>query len=82
MDHKCLQWTYFLIFLQMSNAEKIPLYFSYITSFSGDFVSSGAIPVIDKALDEINARNDILQNYTLSYTTILDSQVYYIHTIV
>ena len=56
--------------------EKTALYFSYITTFSGDFVASGAIPIVDKALDQINSRDDILENYTLNYTTILDSQVW------
>ena len=51
------------------------LHFSYITSKSGTFVSSGGIPVVDLALEQINNRTDILPNYTLSYTTILDSQV-------
>ena len=57
------------------NADKIPLYFSFITSKTGGFISSGAIPIIDKALEQINNRSDILQNYTLQYTTILDSEV-------
>ena len=55
--------------------EKIPLYFSYITSKTGGFVSSGSIPVVDLALEQINNRTDILSNYTLNYTTILDSNV-------
>ena len=56
-------------------ADKIPLYFSFITSQTGNFISSGAIPIIDKALEQINNRSDILENYTLQYTTILDSNV-------
>ena len=56
-------------------ADKIPLYFSFITSKTGNFISSGAIPIIDKALEQINNRLDILENYTLQYTTILDSNV-------
>ena len=54
---------------------KIPLYFSYITTKTGSFVASGAIPVVDLALEQINNRTDILPNYTLNYTTILDSKV-------
>ncbi len=57
------------------NGDKIPLNFSYITTKTGSFVASGAIPVVDLALEQINNRTDILPNYTLSYTTILDSQV-------
>ena len=55
--------------------EKTPLYFSYITTMTGSFVASGAIPVVDLALEQINNRTDILTNYTLNYTTILDSNV-------
>ena len=55
--------------------EKTPLYFSYITTKTGGFVASGAIPVVDLALEQINNRTDILPNYTLNYTTILDSKV-------
>ena len=56
--------------------EKMTLKFSYITTLTGDFVSSGGIPIVDKALQEINNRSDILENYTLSYTEILDSKVW------
>lgn len=55
--------------------ERTPLYFSYITTRTGSFVASGAIPVVDLALEQINNRTDILANYSLGYTTILDSQV-------
>ena len=55
--------------------EKILLNFSYITSKIGSFVSSGSIPVVDLALEQINNRTDILSNYTLNYTAILDSKV-------
>lgn len=55
--------------------EKIPLNFSYITTKTGGFVSSGSIPVVDLALEQINNRTDILSNYTLNYTVILDSKV-------
>lgn len=55
--------------------EKITLNFSYITTKTGGFVSSGSIPVVDLALEQINNRTDILSNYTLNYTAILDSKV-------
>ena len=55
--------------------EKISLNFSYITTKTGGFVSSGSIPVVDLALEQINNRTDILSNYTLNYTAILDSKV-------
>ena len=57
------------------DGEKIPLYFSYITTKTGVFVASGDIPVVDLALEQINNRTDILPNYTINYTTILDSKV-------
>ena len=46
-----------------------------MTTKTGFFRASGAIPVVDLALEQINNRTDILPNYTLSYTTVLDSQV-------
>ena len=55
--------------------EKVSLNFSYITTRTGSFVSSGGIPAVDLALEQINSRTDILPNYTLNYTTILDSEV-------
>ena len=55
--------------------EKTPLHFSYITTITGGFTIAGAIPVVDLALEQINNRTDILPNYTLNYTTILDSKV-------
>jgi hypothetical protein len=53
------------------------LYFSFITALSGDSKSDGGIPVIDLALQEINSDDRILTNYTLNYTTILDSKVHF-----
>ena len=63
------------VYTTSGNAQKIPLYFSYITTKTGGFVSSGSIPVVDLALEQINNRTDILTNYTLNYTSILDSNV-------
>ena len=55
---------------------KTPLYFSYITTITGvRFRASPAIPLVDWALELINNRSDILANYALQYTTILDSEV-------
>ena len=56
------------------NEDKIPLHFAYITTKTGGFVVSGGIPIVDWSLEMINER-DILQNYTLNYTDILDSKV-------
>ena len=58
-----------------NNEDKIPLNFAYITTKTGGFVVSGAIPIVDWSLEMINERDDILQNYTLNYTEILDSKV-------
>ena len=51
-----------------------PLFVELITSFGGSFVSSGIVPAIQVALDQINSRPDILPGYTLHYA-LLDSQV-------
>ena len=58
-----------------SNDSRIPLYFSYITTKTGDYVGSGAIPAVDLALEQINNDSSILPNYILQYTDILDSNV-------
>ena len=57
------------------DGNKIPLHFSYITTITGGFRASGGIPAVDLALEEINNHSDVLVNYTLNYTTILDSAV-------
>lgn len=65
-----------LSFSAMINAnEKKDLYFSFITALSGSSTTSGGIPMIDFALEQINNDSRILPNYTLQYTTVLDSQV-------
>ena len=56
-------------------AKKTPLYFSYIVSKTGSFISSGAIPLVEYALEEINNNSEVLQNYTLTHSDILDSGV-------
>ena len=56
-------------------AAKKPLYFSFITALSGGSTSSGGIPIIDFALEQINNDSRLLPNYTLQYTTVLDSEV-------
>ena len=40
-------------------------------------MSSGSIPVVDLALEQINNSTDILRDYSLNYTAILDSKVSY-----
>ena len=57
------------------NDGKFPLHFAYITTKTGDFIASGGIPIVDWSLKIINERDDILQNYTLNYTDVLDSGV-------
>ena len=54
---------------------KTPLYFAYITTVTGTITASGGIPLVDMALQEINSRDDILQNYTLKHTEVIDSGV-------
>ena len=50
--------------------EKIPLYFAFMQSFSGGYISSGGIAGVLVALDEINdeSRSSILPGYSLHYT--------------
>ena len=51
------------------------LTFGYITTITGGFIASGGIPIVDMALQQINSRDDILQNYSLVYKDVLDSGV-------
>ena len=60
-----------------SGIEKIPLYFSYISSINPirGFSAAGGVPAFELALEMINNRSDILTNYSLHHTDILDSKV-------
>ena len=55
--------------------EEHQLLLSFITTRTGDLVSSGAIPMVDLALEQINNHTSILPGYSLDYTSVLDSQV-------
>lgn len=67
--------TLWLLYLNAVDAQGIPLRMGYITTITGPFIGSGGIPAVDLALRIINERDDILENYTLSYTDVLDSVV-------
>ena len=54
---------------------KKDLHFSFITALSGGSTSSGGIPIIDYALEQINNDSRVLPEYNLQYTTVLDSEV-------
>lgn len=56
-----------------------PLFIQLMMSFGGAFTSSGIIPGIQVALDQINACPNILPGYTLHYA-LLDSQVSQLYT--
>lgn len=45
-----------------------PLYIALMVSFGGEFDSSGVIPGVQMALDQINADPTMLPGYTLHYT--------------
>ena len=51
-----------------------PLYVALLMSFGGAFTSSGFVPAIQLALDQINSDPAMLPGYTLHYT-LKDSQV-------
>ena len=70
----------FLLFLVFGKVvEPHTLHISFVVSKTGSFVSSGVIPMVDYAIQEINNRSNILSNYTLSYEEILDSKVCLYH---
>lgn len=45
-----------------------PLYIALMVSFGGEFNSSGVIPGVQLALDQINSDATMLPGYTLHYT--------------
>lgn len=45
-----------------------PLYIGLMVSFGGEFDSSGVIPGVQLALDQINSDPSMLPGYTLHYT--------------
>ena len=57
-------------------AEQHNLTFMLITSFGQyGFNSSGQIPAVDMALEDINSNPQVLPGYSLMYDTLRDSQV-------
>ena len=69
----------FLIFIlfaiKAADSEAEFLYFGFINTITGAFTTNGSIPIVDMVLNQTNNRSDILGNYTLSYTKVLDSKV-------
>lgn len=63
----------FLVFGEVVGPRELHILF--VVSRTGWFVSSGVIPMVDYAMQEINNRSSILSNYTISYEEILDSKV-------
>ncbi len=51
-----------------------PLFVALLMSFGGAYTSSGVVPAIQVALDQINSEPSMLPGYTLHYT-LKDSQV-------
>ena len=51
-----------------SGNETCPLYIALMMAFDGDYITSGVIPGVQLALDQINSNPDILPGYTLHYT--------------
>ena len=61
--------------------ESTSLYFAFMQSFSGSYISSGGIPGVMVALDEINAANSsVLPGYTLHYA-LSDNAVRKVYTV-
>ena len=73
-------WSLMILLVSVYNSEirvaaKKDLHFSFITALSGGSTSSGGIPIIDYALEQINNDSRLLPDYNLQYTTVLDSEV-------
>ena len=67
-------WPYREVYPASAAEGTSTLTFALMLSFGGDYKSSGAIPGVKLALDQINDNPDILPGYTLQYT-LTDSQV-------
>ena len=52
----------------VSENSTCPLYIALMMAFGGDFITSGVIPGIQVAIDEINDDPSMLPGYTLHYT--------------
>ena len=61
----------------VNNSSPIPLYISAFFSLGGNWDGSGIIPGVEMALDDINAREDVLSGYELKMIW-NDTQVIYI----
>ena len=65
-----------LLLFGLGEGSNVNITFMYIVS-SGEhgFDSSGAIPAIDMALEDINGNDNILPGYNLVYDKVRDSEV-------
>ena len=71
-------WPYLEVYPPVNASDsRMPLYFTLMLSFGGDYTSIGALPAVQIALDYINNEPSILPGYTLHYT-LADSQVHYV----
>ena len=59
---------------QAARGRTCPLYIALTQSFGKEYDSSGVVPAVQYALDQINADTDLLPGYSLHYT-LTDSQV-------
>ena len=61
---------YLQVYPEPVDRNKTPLYFALVLSFGGQYLSSGSIPGVQVALDQINRDASILPGYELRYTLI------------
>ena len=63
---------------QYATDNKTELYIAFITSYGKQYNSSGTVPALELALEEINNSSEVLRDYKLSLFKgrIGDSQVY------
>ena len=69
-------WPYLQIYPAVNESDtRTPLYFALELSFQGEYISIGALPGVQIALEYVNSNPDILPGHTLHYT-LTDSKVY------
>ena len=62
-------WPYLQVYPPVNETDdRTPLYIATTLSFTGGYVSIGALPGVQIALDYINSNRSLLPGYTLHYT--------------
>ena len=74
--HEALYFWICLALISSSGVGSEPLYFSLMVSSAAGQNTSGVVPSVERALEDINSDPNILAaGYSLNYTRVLDTEV-------